>query len=470
MWDVGSGKWEVRSDIMTKMKLINFMTHCISRIYYRNTFLHIGHLLTLYYNNDYARKNNGICFAIIDDRQDEDAPEQVRSILNYLEIDKITVVEVSKYMEYIAEFNLELLKKAKIKLVETNTENTIPVNSVKELLYPKTSCQLVIDSITVAFTKWNGSYYLMNFTFEYIIHIMDILLKVTDINSTSTHDIMPSMLDDFFRSLKCNTINIHRIRTYKISGFKYCKDNWPPIDTDDMRLLTLTGLKARKFPASVLYAFYNHGMQSGCLNVAYLDILLRNYLSINSEPIFAVIDPLKVKILNWEEGTTEFILKNKRYPDNSFLIVPLSDTFYIERSHFSMTASVDKFCLHTEARMKNGNVIYCTDVIANDDGEPVELHVKYYPKDSKVDRNVSWVSYIYDTQPVKAKVCFVNGFYTGLNLLTGIRVENNCLIEPSTITDSSKYYYLEKIGYLVKDEELSKDGVPYFIRLCEIRN
>ena len=71
---------------------------------------------------------------------------------------------------------------------------------------------------------------------------------------------------------------------------------------------------------------------------------------------------------------------------------------------------------------------------------------------------------------MKAKVCFVNGFYTGLNLLTGIRVENNCLIEPSTITDSSKYYYLEKIGYLVKDEELSKDGVPYFIRLCEIRN
>ena len=55
----------------------------ISRIFYRNTFLHIGHLQTLLYNDQFAAQHQGTCYAIVDDRQNSQRDQQTQEAVSY---------------------------------------------------------------------------------------------------------------------------------------------------------------------------------------------------------------------------------------------------------------------------------------------------------------------------------------------------------------------------------------------------
>ena len=86
----------------------------ISRMYYRNNFFHIGHLKTLYDNERIARKNKGICYAIIDDRQDMGRIDSIQEDFDFLALTHIKTVSVKREHQRIINYTLNLVQEGHV--------------------------------------------------------------------------------------------------------------------------------------------------------------------------------------------------------------------------------------------------------------------------------------------------------------------------------------------------------------------
>jgi hypothetical protein len=296
--------------------------------------------------------------------------------------------------------------------------------------------------------------------FDYIIKVMDTLLGITDIISTTADgtdcDVKDDGIASFFENDK---LGYHCLDTYHIQGFKYAKKDWPIADEHNPHLLTIKGLYNRHVPAIVLYAFYLHAGQMGTVQISYLDQLLKAHLSDTSLKVFGIIDPLKVIIDNWEHRTTEFICKTDRSH------VPLSNVIYIDKTDFGLDntkLSKDRSC-----RLRYGQIITCTDVELNEKG-PVALHVEYTCTSERMQRCIHWISSIWGQEPIKVCYYLYNWFYTGNNMIVEPRITIG-YIEPTVFQGLDKIFQLERNGYFIYDHELSqKERMPTFVRISKI--
>ena len=380
-----------------------------SRIYYRNKFLHIGHLQTIFYNNDYAGKCNGICYAIIDDRQEPIQKEEIMQDLNYLETKHIIPISVREYSAHVLIYTRELLRSGEAYM--TTWDHNIINNWNRELDHPTGNHVINLKSPagtkppTIGYFKHSyserASAYELVFIFDYIIKVLDHILGVTDVVCTSNQDIVDESINNYFNGRR--RINYHYIEPYRIFDFKYSKRDWPNLDENDGRLLTLKGLRRRHIPQHILYSFYNHAENDKKINIGQLSVLLKNSLNITCDRVFGIIEPLKVTISNWTPKTTEFIRKaNNPLKDGDSHMVPLTNTLYIEKNDFGKVGGyLGKICLHNEARLRHSYVIYCHDVTLDETGEPAELFVKYYSKDDKIRSCIHWISSEWEKEPVK---------------------------------------------------------------------
>lgn len=452
-----------------------------TRVYYRNPFMHIGHLNTLFHNDNIAKQHGGICYALIDDRPNDDRINSLQEDFEYLGLKNIKVISVYEHRDQIMSFTEKLVDKGDIYLHYCNSIVVDKDKILQLIKNPKMHFQLKLRcgnqpnqymDPSIGYTKdYNDGLSLM-LIFDYIIKVLDTKLDVTDIISTSTaevSDVRDPNISSFFDDINRRKITYHRLDTYYIYGFKYAKKNWPRMNERDPYLLTIKGLKARHIPPIILYAFYLHATQMGSIKITYLNTLLRSYLYRNTDRVQGVIRPLEVEILNWEEKRTEYICKTINPVRNSDMsLSPLSDKLYIDHMDYGMDSQ--KWTKGRYCRLKYGPVVKCTDVQLGEHGPTKLLAEIHNGRDLGKMRTVHWVSSEWGQGPVKVLFYLYNWFYTGQNTIMDPRISEG-YIDRSVFSDLSQIYQIERNGYYIYDSHLSSlNGIPTFICICKIRN
>ena len=118
----------------------------------------------------------------------------------------------------------------------------------------------------------------------------------------------------------------------------------------------------------------------------------------------AVLKPLLVTITNWPEGhvETRTAINNPENDSAGTRDVPFSGSLFIERDDFMENPEPKYYRLSPgrEVRLRYGYFITCTDVIKDDQGNPIEILCTYDPETSggkapdgrKVKATIHWVS------------------------------------------------------------------------------
>jgi len=167
----------------------------------------------------------------------------------------------------------------------------------------------------------------------------------------------------------------------ELVDFKYV-EGW-----DDPRMPTISGMRRRGFTPSSIKKFANAigvSKANSIVEYSYLEHFVREDLDENAERRMAVLDPLKVVIINYPENQEEW-LDAKNHPKNDSMgirQIPFSKELYIEKDDFMENPDNKFFRLAPgrEVRFQHAYYITCVDVIKNENGTVKELHCTYDPE------------------------------------------------------------------------------------------
>ena len=446
-----------------------------SRTYYRNDFFHIGHLKTLFDNERYAKINNGYCYAIVDDRQDPNRVNSIKEDFDYLELKRVKPISVRQEHNRIINFTIDLVEKGQIYMCQCEEKICQPDRIIKALLNPKFHYQLRLcssasktqtgtttlqedPSIGYTHIQENGTLKLV-LIFDYIIKVLDELLKINTIIGQIDNDIKDPGINI------CNKeYSVIKLDTYQIYNFRYSKRGWSLHESNPC-LLTIKGLKERAVPVKVLKAFYLHACQFKIIKIQFLSTLLTRYLSKTSEKTLGVLKPLKVMIENWPNKQTEYIYgpKNKLYT-REMKHYPLSGVLYIDSSEYGL--ELCKINKHRSFKLSYGPTIKCTEIDTTD-YKSLVLHANLEDNETET-KQTSWISAPWGETPCHAKFYLYGWFYTGYNTITKPEIVEG-YIDNSVFNDLNKIYQIENLGYFMYNRNLSvSNNMPTFIRISKI--
>ena len=149
---------------------------------------------------------------------------------------------------------------------------------------------------------------------------------------------------------------------------------------DDPRMPTIEGMKQRGYPASVIVELCDLigvTKDQSTIQTSLLENLLRRELGRTSCRLMAVIDPIKITLVDAISET----LTAKKHPQKPELgqrKIPFNQDILIERSDF-----VNKFHkVGSHVRLKYAYVIRCDEIIKDQNGQVKYLKCSYY-KESK---------------------------------------------------------------------------------------
>jgi glutaminyl-tRNA synthetase len=176
---------------------------------------------------------------------------------------------------------------------------------------------------------------------------------------------------------------------------------------DDPRLPTISGLRRRGYTPSSIREFCSQigvSKTNSTIDITVLENSIRAELNKKAPRAMAVLNPLKVTIVNYPEGKEEMLDAVNNPEDESFGLrkVPFSRVLYIEKEDFREDPPKKFFrlALGREVRLRYAYFIKCEKIIKDNKGEIVELECSYDPAtrggDSpdgrKVKSTLHWVS------------------------------------------------------------------------------
>jgi glutaminyl-tRNA synthetase len=265
---------------------------------------------------------------------------------------------------------------------------------------------------------------------------------------------------------------------------------------DDPRMPTLSGLRRRGYTPEAIRNFVTAAGVSrtnGVVELAMLEHFVREDLNKLSLRVMAVLNPLKVVIVNYPEGQTEEMdaINNPEDESAGTRKIPFSRELYIEQDDFREVPPPKYFRLTPgrEVRLRYGYFITCTSVVKNDKGEPIEVHCTYDPASRggnspdgrKVKSTIHWVS---AAHAVDAEVRVYDNLFSKENpddLEEGqdftanlnphsLEVISNAKLEPSLANPVvGARYQFERLGYFAVDPD-SKPGKPVFNRTVALKD
>ena len=293
---------------------------------------------------------------------------------------------------------------------------------------------------------------------------------------------------------------------------------------DDPRMPTLSGIRRRGVPPAAIRLFCERmGISKSDSNIDFTNMedCAREILDDESPRAFAILDPLKVTIQNWDDDKMENF-EVPRHPKRNELgdrTVPFGKTVYIERSDFFDVEGPEGVANNNKApkgfkrllpdgkvRLKYAYVIKCDEIVRDTiTNEPVELKCTYYsetragvtPKgDARVAGIIQWVA------ASVAKKCTVmqydrlfkteepgketGDFIEDINP-DSLKVLDSVVLEPSIVNDaldliktidnksedkvyhSSLTYQFERSGYYAMDASSTAENLV-FNRIVTLRD
>lgn len=275
---------------------------------------------------------------------------------------------------------------------------------------------------------------------------------------------------------------------------------------DDPRMPTLSGMRRRGVPPSALRLFCERvGISKADSNIdsVVLEDCIREEMDKVCPRAFAILDPLKVTLTNWDDSTLEDF-EVERHPKLEELgkrMIPFGKNLYIERTDFfdregpegqksdgQVPKGWKRLLSNDMVRLKFAYVIQCDEVIRDPvTQEPVELKCTFLPETragvtpegtKRVKGIIHWVE---ETTGIKCQVnqydrLFLtdepgkeSGDYLRDLNPNSLEVIKNVVVEPSVAMDAlatltarqksdeklyaaNLSYQFERSGYFALDE------------------
>lgn len=258
---------------------------------------------------------------------------------------------------------------------------------------------------------------------------------------------------------------------------------------DDPRMPTICGFRRRGYTPESIRTFCDRiGITkfNSMTELSLLEQSVREHLNAVAPRVMGVLNPLKVVIENWPEGTIEWrdAINNPEDPDAGTRKVPFSGELYIERDDFMEDAPKKFFRLAPgrEVRLRYGYFIKCEDVVKDPEtGEITELRCSFDPETAggkapdgrKVKGTIHWVS---AEQAVDAEIRIYDNLFTLENANDvpedkdwkefinedSLTILSNCKLEPSLQeANVGDRFQFERNGYFAVDKDSSPDKLVF---------
>ena len=268
-------------------------------------------------------------------------------------------------------------------------------------------------------------------------------------------------------------------------------DGW-----DDPRLPTIVGFRRRGYTPDAIRLFADRigvSKENSVIEMTILEDCLRKDLDERAPRAIAVLDPLKLVIDNWPEGTFENCEApvHPHHPELGKRTFPLGRELWIEREDFVETPPKGYFRLFpgSMVRLRYGHVVTCIGCDKDADGNITAVHCEVMPDSKsgtpgadnyKVKGNIHWVSAahaldapvrLYDRLfTVPAPGAGDTDYLTQINP-DSVRLLPNAKLEPG-LRDAKPEdrFQFERHGYFVADAKNSKPGAPVFNRAVTLRD
>ena len=174
---------------------------------------------------------------------------------------------------------------------------------------------------------------------------------------------------------------------------------------DDPRMPTLCGLRRRGYTPAAIKDFLTRAgvaKADSVVDTAMLEHCLREDLNAHAYRMMAVLDPIRVVIENWPEGTFEDVaIENlPGSPEAGTRTVRFGRELYIEREDFASDPPKKYFRLKPEGevRLKGAYIVKCTRFETDAAGRVATVYCTYDPEtksgtcERKVKGTLHWLN------------------------------------------------------------------------------
>ena len=301
-------------------------------------------------------------------------------------------------------------------------------------------------------------------------------------------DIYPSRQFEFAR-LNLNYTVMSKRKLLQLVNEGYV-DGW-----DDPRMPTISGLRRRGYtPASVRNFCERIGIQrrENIIDMGLLEFCVREDLNKTALRRMAVLDPVKLVIENYPEGSVEELdgENNPEAPDlGGYRKLPFGRELWIEREDFMEVPAKKWFRLAPGAmvRLKNAYIIKCDSFEKDEAGIITTIRCSYIPESRSgndtsginVKGTIHWVSV---QHAIKAEVRLYDRLFKvedpaaeedfrQLINPESLQIIPEAYLEPSLagFNDTDSYQFIRK-GYFCLDKKLSSPGKPIFNRTVTLKD
>ncbi len=515
-----------------------------------NGYLHIGHAKSICLNFGLAEEYGGKCNLRFDDTNPEtESEEYVKAIqedVRWLGFDwKDRMYFASDYFDKLYEYAVDLIKKGKAyvdslspeeireyrgTLTKPGKESPYRNRSVEENLdlfermrkgeFPE-GAHVLRAKIDMAHPNLNmrdpvmyrikhvphyrtGDKWCIYPTYDFTHCLSDSIERITHSICTLEFEDHRPLYDWFLDELGVyhpQQIEFARLNlTYTVLSKRYLSilvkegyvQGW-----DDPRMPTIRGLRRRGYTPEAIRDFCERigvAKRNSVVDIALLEHCLREDLNKRAPRAMAVLNPLKVVIVNYPDDRTEELeaINNPEDPTMGTRNVPFSRELYIERSDFMEDPPKKYYRLAPgrEVRLRYGYYITCVDVKKDPKtGEISEVHCTHdpatrggwSPDGRKVKGTIHWVS---ARHAIPAEVRLYEHLFTKADMVNleegedfrqyinpdSLKVIYPCYVEPSLAgAPVESRYQFERIGYFCVDPDSSPNRLV-FNRIVTLRD
>ena len=515
-----------------------------------NGHLHIGHAKSIHLNFGVANEFDGYCFMRFDDtnpvKEDEQYVEGILNDVRWLGYDwGERLTHASDYFERLYEFAEEMIQKGKAYVESLNAEEirelrgtlTEPgkdspyrVRSVEEnmTLFRKMRGGEFEDGSHVLRAKIDMSSPNINlrdpvlYRIRKVSHqrtanqwcvypLYDFTHGLSDALEGVTHSLCTLEFEDHRplynwileevsapclpRQIEFSRLNLRYSVLSKRRLIQLVEEEhvegW-----DDPRMLTLSGLRRRGYPAAAIRLFCERIGISKSENNIEMNVLedcAREELDKTAPRVMAVLRPLKVVITDYPKNETEEFepARHPKNPEMGTRTLPFSREIYIDRDDFREDPPPKYFRLAPgkEVRLRFAYVIRCNEVIY-ENGKIIELRCTYdkatrsglKAEGRKVKGIIHWVSIqhsvsaevrLYDrlfAAPYPGRDDPERDFLKDLNP-ESVEIISKCKVEPALLEAKPEdVFQFERVGYFCVDSKKSRPEALVFNRTVTLRD